>query len=262
MNDQTPTALSVKLLEVMKDITWVEKRGENTFHNYKYATESDLVEMVRGKLSSRGIRTRFNLVSTARVAKGDKGGFITDIEVDWSFVDSQTGEIETSRVPGSGEDKGDKGVYKALTGSEKYWLMKTFLIPTGDDPENDGGSGREQRQPQPQQSAPASAPQQAPPQRGKMPTRGNAATSAKPVNGRAPEEAPVAYEGNVDRVEYNQKDGSYWMLSGDKYFWTRESAVGHGMSALTGSRAIVTGVPSATKPNTFQLLTIAKVEAN
>jgi hypothetical protein len=30
-------------------------------------------------------------------------------------------------------------VYKSSTGALKYALLTTFLIPTGDDPENDGG---------------------------------------------------------------------------------------------------------------------------
>jgi hypothetical protein len=38
---------------------------------------------------------------------------------------------------GEGQDAGDKAVYKAMTGALKYCLLKTFLIPTGDDPERD-----------------------------------------------------------------------------------------------------------------------------
>jgi hypothetical protein len=43
--------------------------------------------------------------------------------------------IETVHV-GEGEDRGDKAAYKAITGATKYWVMKTFLISTGDDPES------------------------------------------------------------------------------------------------------------------------------
>ena len=37
------------------------------------------------------------------------------------------------------EDAGDKGIYKAIAGAQKYALMKVFMIPTGDDPEADEG---------------------------------------------------------------------------------------------------------------------------
>ena len=53
------------------------------------------------------------------------------------MVDAQSGESLSSTIIGSGQDKGDKGPYKAYTGAQKYFLMKTFMIPTGDDPEKD-----------------------------------------------------------------------------------------------------------------------------
>ena len=43
---------------------------------------------------------------------------------------------------GSGDDPADKGLYSAYTGAVKYFLMKAFLIPTGDDPEADEGTDK------------------------------------------------------------------------------------------------------------------------
>ena len=42
-------------------------------------------------------------------------------------------------MSGSGQDAGDKGIFKAISGAQKYALMKAFMIPTGDDPEQDAG---------------------------------------------------------------------------------------------------------------------------
>jgi hypothetical protein len=126
-----PRGLVSKLCEIMAEIKWVEKRGRNEFHKYAYATEADLVEAVRGKMAARGIFLFPDCIDHKRT------GELTDIMVQWTFVDGTTGESRTCAVPGCGQDKGDKGVYKALTGSEKYLLMKAFLIPTGDDPEGD-----------------------------------------------------------------------------------------------------------------------------
>lgn len=126
-----------KLCEVMASIEEVPKKGYNKFHNYHYATEADLVQAVRTELSKRKLFIFPNVVNHAR------NGDITDIMVSWTFVDGETGEARECMIPGCGSDKGDKGVYKALTGSEKYLLMKSFLIPTGDDPENESGSDRE-----------------------------------------------------------------------------------------------------------------------
>jgi G3E family GTPase len=62
---------------------------------------------------------------------------IVRVVMDYTLVDSQTGERETIRVAGEGRDPGDKGPYKAMTGALKYALLQTFLIATGDDPENE-----------------------------------------------------------------------------------------------------------------------------
>jgi len=164
---KAPT-LAEKLAQVMEGIGWVEKRGRNTFHNYDYVTESDLVEAVRKQLIAHGIITHFNVVSTSRELKdAEKGGYLTDVVVEWTFEDIASGETRTSKVPGCGEDKGDKGLYKAITGSEKYWLKNTFLIPTGGDPERDSGDG--------------ASPQRAPEQ----PARPAAQLPRKPQTGRA-----------------------------------------------------------------------------
>ena len=130
--------LIVKLCEVGAAISWIPKTGENTFHHYKYATEADLVAALRGELYKRNIFMFPNVISCVRVAVTKDSGkttAITDLMVRWTFVDGDTGETRECDVPGCGEDPLDKGTYKALTGSEKYMLMKTFLIPTGDDPE-------------------------------------------------------------------------------------------------------------------------------
>jgi hypothetical protein len=164
---EEPTfSLPQKLARVMEAIGWIEKTGRNEFHKYDYATEADIVDKVRKELIANRILPTFSTIATSREAKeGERGGYLTDVMIEWTFRDIDTGDIITSRVPGCGEDKGDKGLYKAITGSEKYWLTKSFLIPTGDDPERESGADGEV-------SRPASA-------RGPLPT--SASKSAAPA---------------------------------------------------------------------------------
>lgn len=139
--------LVVKLCEIMQAVTYIQKRGTNGTQGYKYATEADVADMMRGEFASRNIFIFPNVVKNERVkvvrSKSykdvieEKVSYATDIEVDWTFVDGDTGQERTVRIPGCSESPGDKGVYVAMTGSEKYLLMKSFLIPTGDDPEDD-----------------------------------------------------------------------------------------------------------------------------
>ena len=64
--------------------------------------------------------------------------FLTELIMEFTFMDGDSdATIGPLRFAGAGADTGDKGVYKSMTGAEKYFLMKTFLIATGDDPEAD-----------------------------------------------------------------------------------------------------------------------------
>jgi ERF superfamily len=130
--------LTQKLCAVGKALTWIKKRGENTFHGYKYATESDLVLAIRMELYNRNVFLLPNVIETKREGRTDEKGkykAITDMNIEWTWLDGDSGEKIVSHMPGCGEDSGDKGTYKAITGSEKYLLLKTFLIPTYDDAE-------------------------------------------------------------------------------------------------------------------------------
>jgi hypothetical protein len=129
-----------KLAEVMKEVKYIQKRGYNAFHKYKYATEADVAEKVREALAERSIVMIPSLTSHSTrehiTSKGNRE-YITTVVMEFRFIDGETGETITFSMIGEGQDAGDKGPYKAMTGAQKYALMKTFMIPTGDDPEAD-----------------------------------------------------------------------------------------------------------------------------
>jgi len=139
--------LIVKLCEVMASVGYMQKRGANTSQGYKYLKEADIADAMREEFAKRNVFIFPNLVKNERVKVvrsktfrdviEEKVTYATDVEIDWTFVDGDTGQEKTCRIPGCSESPGDKGVYVAMTGSEKYLLMKSFLIPTGDDPEDD-----------------------------------------------------------------------------------------------------------------------------
>lgn len=137
-----------KLSEVMGAVERIPKRGHNSFHNYDYVTEADLADALRVELSKRKLFVFPHVIQISRTphdvetAKGIRKTQLTEIVVQWSFEDGESGEIRTIDIPGVGEDNVDKGFYKAFTGSEKYMLMKAFLVPTGDDPERESKTDR------------------------------------------------------------------------------------------------------------------------
>ena len=120
-----------KMAKVMSQVSRVPKNGYNSFHKYNYATESDLTESIRPILLEAG------LVFFSNVLEESREGEFTKVKMEFTLADVDTGETLKSTYWGEGQDKGDKGLYKAYTGATKYFLMKTFLIPTGDDPEGD-----------------------------------------------------------------------------------------------------------------------------
>lgn len=118
-----------KISKVMSKVERVPKNGYNSFHKYNFVQESDLVDHVRKFMVEEGLVV-YNSVKEYEV-KGD----IATVSVEIHLCDTETGESISSLFVAEGQDKGDKKFPKAYASATKYFLMKTFLIPTGDDPE-------------------------------------------------------------------------------------------------------------------------------
>ncbi|MHC1728533.1 MAG: ERF family protein [Syntrophobacteraceae bacterium] len=127
-----PCNLAGKIAAIMGEISRVAKSGRNDFHKYDYVTEADLSDSIRPLLAKYGVSLM------ASVESFEMGGNnIASVWMNFTLTCADSGESQTSRFPGMGQDKADKGVYKAITGATKYWMFKTFLVSTGDDPEKD-----------------------------------------------------------------------------------------------------------------------------
>lgn len=127
-----------KLIEVSKEIQRVPKNGYNSFHKYNYVMEADLVEQVREIFSNH------NIAFTVTCLKTEVEGEFRRVLLKFALIDTDDGSVVESEMWGEGQDKGDKGFYKAFTGAVKYFLMKMFLIPSGDDPEQDEKSAKKE----------------------------------------------------------------------------------------------------------------------
>lgn len=154
--------LAKKLAMVMSEVHRVPKNGRNDFHNYDYVTESDLVDHIRDKLAQLGVAL-FPSVREHEVVETEdqrkRTVYLTTVTLDITLVDGESGDMMTTSWVGQGMDQGDKGYYKAYTGALKYFLLKTFMISTGDDPERDDHLNHQPPQPRSQAPAKASAPE-------------------------------------------------------------------------------------------------------
>lgn len=141
-------SLHHKLGEVLAAIDRVPKTGWNDFHRYSYATEADVADLIRKELGNRHVTLMPEYHSHRRdehhVTGSGKEQWLHYVTLRLTFIDGESGERETTDGwLGVGIDGEDKGFYKAMTGAMKYALMKTFMVSTGDDPENDSGDTRE-----------------------------------------------------------------------------------------------------------------------
>ncbi len=120
--------LMTKMAQILSEISRVPKSGYNAHHKYHYVTEADLADHIRPLLAKHGIAIIFSMENVI-----DIGNDVTQDECVITVGDES--ESFQARVFGRGKDPQDKGIYKATTGAMKYWLFKTFLVSTGDDPE-------------------------------------------------------------------------------------------------------------------------------
>lgn len=138
--------LAAKLVDILKELGSVPKKGFNKNQNYHYMREVDVLEALKEQLVQKKIilLTSSKHVETKEKAKIDKNDnkvveFVTTVSTTHTFIDSDTGESYSIDSVGQGYDSLDKGASKAITAATKYALMKTFMISDeGADIENDG----------------------------------------------------------------------------------------------------------------------------
>lgn len=142
---ETPSAEAVILRAmnaVMQEAGYVQKTGNNDFHGYRYATEADVLDRLRPAMVKHGL---ILIPSVQQVSSIDQYGNTT-VSVHYTLA-HVSGAVWPQPIiaAGCGNDRsknggfGDKGLYKALTGANKYMLFKLFQIETGNDPEESQG---------------------------------------------------------------------------------------------------------------------------
>ena len=108
-----------------------QRKGMNSFSNYSYFSEAQYKELFTSLFAKHGLEMSSDVDSVEDVGTGVRAGCV------FRLTDIDTGYTESSLYIGDGADKGDKGIYKAYTGTLKYWLANNWMVATGDDAEKD-----------------------------------------------------------------------------------------------------------------------------
>ena len=178
-----------KLIEVRKEVPYLQK--ENAGSQYKYVSSSQVLSNCKRKMDELGIllipTVSGHKVSESIIEQHEKDTdhvfkrtttYFTELDMTMTWVNAEKPE-ETISCPwyGQGVDiAGEKGVGKAMTYAEKYFMLKFFNIPTDkDDPDSfkdkvEGKEGKkftrkpaDQTRPTPAPTAKPQAPQGTPP---------------------------------------------------------------------------------------------------
>jgi hypothetical protein len=130
-----------KINEVMKNIEYLTKDDKVEFGNTKYKaiSEEKVTTAVREQLVKQGIviipiKQESNNKELIRTDKSVN--MLTEVHTRYRIqnIDDVNDFIEVESN-GTGVDTQDKGVGKAMTYAYKYMLLRTFAIPTGEDPD-------------------------------------------------------------------------------------------------------------------------------
>lgn len=137
-------SLYAKILAVMKDVEYLKKDDEVKagYSSYKAITEEKVTSAVGDSMRRHGlvifpinIEERREDMEVERTSGKTALDRLTTVRITYKIADVETGEAETLMSVGTGIDTQDKGVGKAMTYAYKYALLRTFAIPTGEDPD-------------------------------------------------------------------------------------------------------------------------------
>lgn len=121
-----------KISAIMKAVSYLSKDDTVAFNNTKYkaVSEEKVTSTVREKLIEQGL-VIFPIAQTHK-----REGTLTTVDVTYRIVNAEKPDEFIDVVSsGTGADTQDKGVGKAMTYAYKYMLLRTFAIPTGEDPD-------------------------------------------------------------------------------------------------------------------------------
>lgn len=130
-----------KINEVMKNIEYLTKDDQVAFGTTKYKaiSEEKVTTAVREQLVKQGIaiipvQQESENKELTRTEKSVN--MLTSVHTRYRIqnIDDVNDFIEVESN-GTGVDTQDKGVGKAMTYAYKYMLLRTFAIPTGEDPD-------------------------------------------------------------------------------------------------------------------------------
>lgn len=120
-----------KIMNIMKKVEYLAKDDKVEFGNTKYKalSEEKVTCIMRKAMIEEGV------VVFPIDMEESRDGNITHVHVKYRMLDISDGSSIEVVSCGDGYDSQDKGSGKAMTYAFKYMWLRTFAIPTGEDPD-------------------------------------------------------------------------------------------------------------------------------
>ena len=126
-----------KLLQAKKKVPYLQKNKKN--FQYTYVSPSNVFATINPILNDLGLILITSVVNSKsqrieiETKNGIKKEWLYDLDILFSWVDTETGEKLDIPFKASGCNGEEKGLGSALTYAERYFVLKQFNIPTDDD---------------------------------------------------------------------------------------------------------------------------------
>lgn len=119
-----------KLMEVRRAVDYLQKAQRNEQQKFDYVSSAQVLGTVRVKMNEHGLLLRPQIIKTVFHHKGSDSMHVTELKMTMTWIDTESGEKEVNLWYAQGTDQHEKGVGKALTYAEKFFILKYFNIPT------------------------------------------------------------------------------------------------------------------------------------
>lgn len=120
-----------RVIAIMSEIDYIQKSDKKVNNQYRFVSHDQVTSAIHPLLVKHGVAVVPSIIST----KQDGNRTEVSLQVKFINVDKPDDFFESIHL-GYGIDTGDKGPGKAVSYAFKYAILKTFVLETGDDPDN------------------------------------------------------------------------------------------------------------------------------
>jgi|SRR5271166_2673403 len=135
METKEPKNIFQRINAVMLEVDYIQKGEKKVAGQYRFCSHDQVTAALHGPMAKHGIAC----IPTIAEMKQDSNRTEVKLEVSFINIDSPADRFSVFYW-GYGIDTSDKGIGKAVSYAFKYALLKTFVLETGDDPDQDQSS--------------------------------------------------------------------------------------------------------------------------